>query len=492
MKIFSAAGAIAPLLAAVVMLTPLIADAHKVGSLDFSPCTLAAKGRSGAVAAECARLAVPENPAVPEGRRIELRVALVQARTPKVGADMVTLLAGGPGQAAIDAFPDVADTFEPLRKHHAILLVDQRGTGGSHPLRCEFPDWNAPSSQDPAIWKQFAQRCRQSLERDADLTQYTTDNAVNDLEAVRLAIGAPALDVVGVSYGTRVALEYLRRYPDGVRSMVLDGVVPPELPLGQEHARNLDAALAQIFGYCRTDAACRNRFGDPASTLAALQQRLVKKPMRTEVPDPVTGDWSEGTLYASTLSGIVRLYAYAPEFASLLPLLIDEAFKGRPQALLAQGRVVFGQVSDSIALGMQLSVICAEDAPYLHALPGDENTLLGTNITDMTLAQCSQWPRGRVAPDSHTPVASNKPVLLLSGAWDPVTPPRYADAVAAHLPNSRHLIAAGQGHNVMSRGCLPRLMRDFVDHLQPQDLNVDCIAEFGPTPAFVSFLGPGP
>ncbi len=486
------AAAVLALGVAIVAGVPSIADARMVGSINFTTCTLAAKGRSGAVAAECARFPVPENPALPEGRKIELRVALVQARTPKVGADMVTLLAGGPGQAAVDSFPDAADTFEPLRKHHAILLVDQRGTGGSHALRCQYPDWNSPSSQDAAIWKNFAQRCRQALESDADLTQYTTDNAVRDLEAVRQALGSPALDLVGVSYGTRVALEYLRRYPQGVRSVVLDGVVPPELPLGQEHARNLDAALAQIFGYCRTDAACRERFGDPASTLAALQRKVAAKPIRAQVADPVTGVWSESTLYASTLSGIVRLYAYAPEFASLLPLLIDEAAKGRPQSILAQGRVVFGQVSDSIALGMELSVICAEDAPFLRSLPGDENTLLGTNITDMTLAQCSQWPQGHVAPDFHTPVSSNKPVLLLSGAWDPVTPPRYADAVAAHLPNSRHLIAAGQGHNVMPRGCLPRLVRQFVEQLQPEDLDVDCIAEFGPTPAFVSFLGPGP
>jgi pimeloyl-ACP methyl ester carboxylesterase len=274
--------------------------------------------------------------------------------------------------------------------------------------------------------------------------------------------------------------------------MVLDGVVPPQLALGEEHARNLDAALDKIFGYCRKEPACHARFGDPAATLAALRKQIAAQPMHALVADPVTGVWSEDTLYPATLSGIVRLYAYAPEFASLLPLLIDSAAHGSPQSLLAQGRLVFGQFSDSIALGMELSVICSEDAPWLHSQPGDENTLLGTNITDMTLAQCSEWPRGAVPADFHAPVVSDKPVLLLSGAWDPVTPPRYAAMVAAQLSHSRALVAAGQGHNIMPRGCLPLLVRRFVKDLKPDALDTGCVDAFGPTPPFLSFLGPGP
>jgi pimeloyl-ACP methyl ester carboxylesterase len=490
MSLLARVGVAAALAAACLMPAP--ASAYRMGSIDFTPCNLAGSHHVAAIAAQCAHFSVAENPAKPEGRRIELRLALVGSQAPKANPDLVTLIAGGPGQSAVDAFPDFQEAFEPLRKHHRILLVDQRGTGGSHPLRCPNPDWNAPNADDAALLKQYTERCRQLLETDADLAQYTTVNAVDDLEAVRQALGAPPLDLIGVSYGTRVALDYLRRHAAGVRSVILDSVVPPEQAVGQENARNLDAALAQIFGHCRDDKTCHERFGDPGVTLAGLRQKLAAAPMRADVADPITGAWSQSTLYPSTLSGIVRLYSYSPEFASLLPLLIDETAQGRPQALLAQGHLVFDRFANSMSLGMQFSVLCAEDAPLLQPRPDDKDTLLGAGLYDATRAQCSVWPRGSMPADFHAPVVSDKPVLLMSGQWDPVTPPRYAEAVAAHLSNSRQVVAVGQGHNVLPRGCLPKLAQAFVEKLDPKTLDVRCIDTFRPTPAFVNLLGAGP
>ena len=135
-----------------------------------------------------------------------------------------------------------------------MLLLDQRGTGGSHPLDCKqaLDDTDAQSANDIDLAKIRAatQSCLDEVAQNADPAQYTTTAAVHDLEALRQALGAPQFNLVGVSYGTRVAQQYLRSHPDGVRSVVLDSPVPNELVLGSEFARNLDAALKAQFAAC--------------------------------------------------------------------------------------------------------------------------------------------------------------------------------------------------------------------------------------------------
>ena len=160
----------------------------RIGSVDFSPCTLTGSQPVAAIAAQCAQLAVPEVPSKPSGRKIELHLAMVASHSPRAESDWVTLLAGGPGQGAIESFPETEAAFEPLHRHHNILLIDQRGTGESHPLRCPDRDWNAPDSDQPQVLRAYAEDCRKRLEGDADLSQYTPGNAVEDLETVRRAL----------------------------------------------------------------------------------------------------------------------------------------------------------------------------------------------------------------------------------------------------------------------------------------------------------------
>jgi pimeloyl-ACP methyl ester carboxylesterase len=468
------------------------AMARTVGTVDFVPCELESIAGSGRIKAECARLEVPENPAAPAGRKVVLQVAWVAARVSRAEPDPVVFLAGGPGQSAVESFPDVAAAFEPLRKRRHILLIDQRGTGRSSPLKCPLPDWKDPANSKPAAVRRQTAECLAQLGARADPRFYTTSDAVRDLEAVRLALGSPRLNLVGISYGTRVALEYLRRYPDGVRTLVLDGVVPPELALAQEHAANLDEALHQMFSACRLDATCFKRFGDPERTLALLRQRLRARPEPTTIHDPRTHALRHELLTDELLAGVLRLYAYQPEATALLPLLLDEAANGRPQALVSQGELIFQRLGESIAHGMELSVVCAEDEPFLATRPRDERTLLGGALVELTREQCAVWPRGTRPADFKQPVASDKPVLLLSGERDPVTPPRYADVVARSLSRARHLVLAGQGHGVMGRGCLPRIVRAFVAGADPATPDVACLKSSTAPPAFTSYQGPEP
>ena len=467
-----------------------------LGQLAFAPCELEQRNSAATTAAFCAPFRVPENWDLPDGRKIELKLALVRSDAQVAERDLVVLLAGGPGQAATEVYPRAAAGFAPLLRHRNLILLDQRGTGGSHALACkENPtdiDTAAVSEIDLDKVRAQTERCRDALSKDGDPAQYTTSAAVRDLEALREALGAPQFDLVGVSYGTRVAQQYLKRYPDGVRSIVLDSAVPNELVLGAEFAINLDAALKAQFAECTKTPACSNAVGDPYANLYKLRDALAAKPVDVDIRQPRTFASEKKPLNALTLAALVRLFAYSGETSALLPLTIRHALDGDYAPLVAQASLLNEELSDLEGSGMQLSVICAEDADRLDERPEDAKLILGDALVRVMRAQCAVWPRGTRPPDFHEPVASDKPALVLEGEYDPVTPPRYGEAIVKGLPNGRLLVAKGQGHSVMGRGCLPRLVARFVETLDAKALDAGCIADFGPMPAFVNYNGAGP
>jgi len=273
---------------------------------------------------------------------------------------------------------------------------------------------------------------------------------------------------------------------------VLDGVVPPELALGAEHARNLEDALDRYFAACENDAECHAQYGSPRAQLDDLLASLEKQPRRVRYRDPVTDEVRDEDLTVAAVAGVVRLYAYTPQLAVMLPRTLTEANHGRPQVLMAQARMIEALIGEQIALGPQLSVNCAEDADRLHVNTDDEGTLLGTGFVEVLLAQCEVWPSGRRPADFNDPVISDRPVLLFSGELDPVTPPRYGDDVVKHLANGRHLVARGQGHNVMASGCAPRLMARFISDASARDLDASCLDRLAAPPPFLGAFGWGP
>jgi pimeloyl-ACP methyl ester carboxylesterase len=481
-------------LASRLIATP--APTRRLGSLAFTPCTLAAQSGAASVEAQCTRLPVAENPARPHGRRIMLHIAWVPAdEEGPTEPDPVFLLAGGPGQAATASYPQVAPAFGEVLKHRNVILVDQRGTGGSNPLACEDEAQagdavaDATPADKAARARQLAERCRDRLSKTADLRFYTTTDAVRDLETVRLAIGAPTLDLVGVSYGTRVAQQYAMRHPATTRTLVLDSVAPNTLILGNDFARNLEQALDLQFGRCGKVPACAKALGDPRSRLDALMARLRRDPPLVRYRDASTNAMREERLLPDDVAGLMRMYAYAPLASALLPLQLKEASEGRYDGLMAMARMLDRTMAGQMMLGMQLSVICSEDAYGLKDDPGDATTLLGNQFADYLGAQCQVWPKGVMPADFHTPLRTRVPALLMSGEFDPVTPPRYGDEVARTLPNARHLVVRGQGHNVIGSGCMPKLFARFIDTADAKSLDARCLRSVPYTPPFTSFNG---
>ena len=277
-----------------------------------------------------------------------------------------------------------------------------------------------------------------------------------------------------------------------MRSLILDGVVPPGLALGGEHAINLESALKAILGECAAQPACATAFGDPYRTLYTLRDRVRAAPVAVTVRDPLTFQPRALRLDESSVVTIARLFAYAPESAALLPLLLDEAVKGRPASLVAQAALIYDSLAGQINHGMQLSVICAEDAPRLARRDEDEDLILGHALVGVTLNQCSVWPKGPVSPDFAEPLTLDVPVLLLSGEFDPVTPPRYAEEVAKSLPRARHLVGTGQGHILLMRGCMPRLAGEFVESLDLDALDASCLEPLTALPFFIDYTGAEP
>lgn len=462
------------------------------GRIVFDPCTLSTPYASGTIAAQCAQFEVPENAAEPKGRKLKLNLAWLPATDEAgVAEDPVFFLAGGPGQAATESWPSVDAAFREVRKHRHIVLIDQRGTGKSSPLACRDATGENAAHRDEAAQfdaaVQAVARCARQLGVDA--ARFTTSDAIADLDAVRAAIGAAKIDLVGISYGTRVAQQYATRYPQHTRSVVLDGVVPNELVLGSDHARNLDNALALQFKLCQQVPACRARFGaDPREQLRQLMARL-QTPVEVDYRDPHTGEQKRAPISAAQVGMLTRMFSYAPEAASLLPLVLNEADQGRYAPLMALSKMIESQLNEELNYGMQLSVICAEDADLIRPDPRDADTVMGEAMTKTLIAQCKVWPTGSRPKDFHAPFKSNLPTLLLSGELDPVTPPRYGDQVVKHLPNGRHLILRGQGHGALRIGCTPKLLGQFVETADAKKLDARCLDALGYVPPFVSFNG---
>ncbi len=436
--------------------------------------------------AQCSTLDVPEDRAAPEGRTITLAIAWVPADA-EAEPDPVFMLAGGPGQGARASFSTVTPGFRDVLRSRNVILVDQRGTGASNPLACRDAEGNNAFSDaaddSPEDAARFAQTCLAELSKTADVRHYTTTDAVADLDAVRAAIGAETINLYGGSYGTRVAQQYAKTFPQHTRTVLLDSVVPPSLILGSEHAKNLDATLDAQFARCAADPACAQALPDARAALAQVRDALSRPGVAAvSYRDPTTGERREEVPTMGHLAVLLRLYSYSPVTATLLPVVLRQAVEGDYALLLAQARFLIGNIGEQIMHGMQLSVICSEDADGLQANPADADTVMGAGFVAFTKAQCAVWPRGQRPADFREPLKGDVPVLAISGEFDPVTPPRYGEEAITHLPNARHLVLKGQGHTPINEGCMPKLFAQFIETADAKALDASCLDRLAPLP----------
>ena len=394
----------------------------------------------------------------------------------------------------IEFYAAYRQAFEPIRRERDIVLLDQRGTGRSAALDCGTDEELLEGQLSVEQIVADTRACLAALPHDPRF--FTTSVAVTDLEALRTALGAPAFNLYGVSYGTRVAQHFARRYPAAARTLVLDGVVPPQLALGPGIATEAQEALDAIFARCAESPPCAERFPNIRARFVGLAQVLREGPVPVELADPVTGRRDYLPFGHSELAGAIRILSYHPNTIALMPLLIDEAADGNYAPLAAQFLMAARSLADALAIGMHNAIVCTEDAPFFARGVDREAidaTYMGAMQLDALEAACSVWPRGVLDDDLGRPLATDKPVLLLSGDADPITPPEFAELAAVELTNSRHLVGTDQGHGQAARTCIPEIMAEFIASAGFDALDEACLAErqFA-MPFFLDFTGPSP
>ena len=469
----------------------------------FENCTIGTSGIQRQ--AECATLDVPLDPSDPAQGMLALSVARIESRRQSGNTDAITILAGGPGQSAIDMFPSVAFAFRHIMRDRDVILIDQRGTGASTLLDC--PEMNDAANLDSAVnletdpqeLARQAKLCLETLPADPQL--FTTSVAVMDLEAVRLQLGISQWNLYGISYGTRVAAHYLKRYPDAVRTMILDAVVPPQVSLGPDISRLAQDSLEHIFSRCETDIGCNEAFGNLVAPTLELLDDLAERPRAITYEDIASGQLTSREFTREHLAATLRLMSYSSQTAAILPSMLHEAIENDNLAPFArQADIQSTSLSTSLATGMHHAVICTEDVPFFADNMSDgqagsslaRRSYLGNDIVSAITATCQHWPAGRIDEDFKEPLKSDKPTLVLSGGADPITPPAYGELVATHLSEVKHIVNEAQGHMQAAFGCMPVLMAQFVEQADADTLDTACLERLKPTPFFVDANGPLP
>ena len=383
---------------ATLLATLFVAEAN-ADTLALEPCTLYGSSGATRVEAECADFERPLDPANPDGEQIELRVAVVKSLAPTPMRDAFTLINGGPGGSSIALYADLAPLLTGLLRERDIVVVDQRGTGASNPIVCPELDETTTNPELEQI-KEATAKCLAGLP--IDPKPFTTSVAVDDLNAVREALGYEQLTVYGVSYGTRVAQHYARRFPEQTRALIIDGVVPLQASLGPDIALNGQTTLDAIFDRCMANDRCKAAFPELRSEFQTLSARLKAEALPLTIPHPITGAPETFELGYGHLAVAIRLGAYAPETASLIPLQIHSAASDNNFVPIAsQALTVITQLDQSINYGMHNSVVCTEDVPFydfdesaMRAQLAD--TFLGYDQVEAQQAICGLRPSGQL------------------------------------------------------------------------------------------------
>lgn len=434
----------------------------------------------------CATYAVWEDREGKKGRKIGLNIVVIPAVSQERAADPIFFFGGGPGEGVASESAPGFPKDHTWRQKRDVVLIDQRGAGRSNRLQCAF--YGEPVDYRKAAGALFpldaVRKCRERLETHADLRFYTTALAADDFNDVRAFLGYDKINLWGGSYGTRMAQVYLRRHPETVRSVVIVAVAPVNKFIPLPHAYAGKRAVEALLAECKADAACNAAFPNVRSELDAVLERA-EKGVSVRVTDTRTGERVEVRPDRGLLAEGIRFLMYGRGGGSL-PLQIHRAYQGDLTPLVQMAIEQRLGINEALAMGLNFSVTCAEDLPYITGEMTERETA-GTLLRDYRVAAqkavCENWPRGAVPANIHEPVRSDVPVLLISGEWDPVTPPEFAESVAKTLPNSLHVVVPKGSHGGAGK-CTEDLIQKFYDTASVEGLDPSCVKDY-PKPVFM-------
>jgi pimeloyl-ACP methyl ester carboxylesterase len=469
----------------------------RVGATDAAPMKPQTFARGRVQLQACAKQGAPKNAlcgkyevfedrAAKAGRKISLNVVMLPALAEKPAPEPIFYFAGGPGGAA--SMYAGAPFMTRLRQHRDVVMVDQRGTGASNPLQCDL--YGDTSNMNAYFGETFAEArvraCRAELEKIADLKLYTTPIAMADLDEVREAMGYDKINVNGGSYGSTAALAYLRLYPQHVRAAAVSGVAPVDYRMALPFAKGIEHALDRIFSDCAADAKCGAAFPNLRKEFAEVVARLTKAPATFEATNPFNGQKQQITMSREGFMEHVRTALYLPEVMNYLPFLIHDMAGGDYSRFASVSYQVFRQLDGQIARGMHLSVVCSESTPFITEEEIKRETA-GTFYGEARLRAyqraCGLWPRGDVPAGFRDAKKLDVPVLMISGDFDPVTPPFVGASALAQYTQGKQIIVHNGTHS--SYECTERLMAEFFDRGTWQGLDTACVDQIQRLPFFV-------
>jgi pimeloyl-ACP methyl ester carboxylesterase len=436
----------------------------------------------------CGTLDVAENRDKPEGTRLKVWFAIMPAIAKGSVLDPIVVLAGGPGQSDSSVAGLVMPLFAKLNRNRDIVFIDQRGTGHSGALNCPPPKGSSliASQLDPNVVIDSLDACARAFhEHGIDVTHYLTTDAAQDIDAVRSALGYSRINLWAASYGTRLALEYLRLYPDSARSAVLDGPAPSSLQLPLAAGADTDRALDALIRNCASEIRCKSAHPQLEHDLDALFAKVDDKSLAVTLTDPVTGEKMPLVLSSDVLASWLRTPLYSALTASLVPQAILDAASGNVDSLAALNLSVGGDVIDELSLGMHLSVVCSEDLANVDQaqVTALASTRFRSAFFDLYEKMCAHWPTRKVPAAFFAAPHSSVPVLILAGGLDPATPPAHGEAILPGLSQGRMLVAPNLGHGVSESACAPDLIYRFFREADARSLDGSCLTRL-PRPLF--------
>ncbi len=424
---------------------------------------------------ECGFLYVPENRRKARSRTISLPVMIFRSTAAASAADPVVYLPGGPGLSSIDGRTTAKGN--PFLMERDQILLEGRGNKFARPsLACPNINFLRAQNAAPAMQTAAVARCRAALVASGvDLDGYTSAEAADDLDDLRRLLGIRQWNLIGFSYGTRLAQTVLQRYPEGVRSVVLDSVLPIDVNYDEIAASSLRRAIDALLTGCANDPACETRYPD----LRARFAKLISDADRTGVAAP------DRMLRGRDIADAVGAALQQPAIIPTLPRIISEATEGRLTGLLPLAQ----QTQSSFNWGLRLSIWCGEEMPFETAsrMAAQTSPALGLGGVDNRTAtpeMCAAWRVSSADAQANEPVKSDVPVLVLAGEFDPVTPPAWGRRLLRTMPNARFVQIPGQSHGAMFNRCGGQMTLAFL-HDPGAPLSGDCIAKLHGT-VFVS------
>jgi pimeloyl-ACP methyl ester carboxylesterase len=299
---------------------------------------------------------------------------------------------------------------------------------------------------------------------------------MDDLNDVRKALGYEKINLMGTSGGTRSILVYMRRHPETVRSAILIGIAPLAFRNPLYHAGGAQYAIDLLFKECSEDTACNDAYPNLEEEFWTVLERLEEGPAQVEIIHPLTEEMVDVRLSLHAFTEAIRSITYSVRGSRQVPFFINQAFLGnfRPITEAAVSRERGSRLG--ISLGLLLCVTCAEDVARIR--PEDipietKGSYRGDVRVHSQMAVCDIWPQSELPDNYGDPVRVDVPVLLFSGTMDPVTPPRWGDEAARHLPNSLHVVVPG-AHGVYG-SCTTSIMQEFLAKGSVGGIDITCV-----------------